>query len=84
MIHAYWNSLRVHDEVFVHDDDDRGFAILPGRIAFVSTETGGSNTVTVRVTALDGTKQLLHPTRLAVHLDRVSHDDECWRCVSMT
>lgn len=79
MIRAYWNALRVDDDVCVHDDSDPGFAITDGTVAFVDTGSA-TNAVTIRLTDHDATAGLVRPKRLAVHLkDRDSRAD-CWRC----
>jgi hypothetical protein len=79
MIQSYWNSLRVHDEVFVHDDTDRGFKILPGTVAFAGSAPG-SNNVTIRIIDANGTSRLVLPKRLAVHLAAPMEREGCWRC----
>ena len=79
MIRAYWNALRVDDDVCVHDDSDPGFAITDGKVAFVDTSTT-TNGITIRLTNHNATTSLVRPKRLAVHLqDRESRTD-CWRC----
>jgi hypothetical protein len=79
MISAYWNALRVEDEVFVHDDSDRDFAIAAGTVAFVGSRPG-SNDVTVRLAGVHGPGPLVRPKRLAVHLARPGARTDCWRC----
>lgn len=79
MILAYWNALRVDDVVCVHDDTDPGFAIATGTVAFVDTRTG-MNAVTVRIANHDGAISLVHPKRLAVHLQERDSRTDCWRC----
>ncbi|BAN02128.1 hypothetical protein [Ilumatobacter coccineus] len=79
MIAAYWNALRVGTEVHVHDDDDRGFALSTGTVSSIESRPG-SNSVTVRLSAADGTTRLVRPKRLAVHLGARDLHDECWRC----
>ncbi len=79
MIRAYWNALRINDDVWVHDDSDEAFAISTGTVAFVDS-TSGSNAVTVRITNDDGSTALVHPKRLAVHLPHGDTRADCWRC----
>lgn len=79
MIRAYWNALRVDDDVCVHDDTDPGLAISSGTVAFVDT-TAATNAVTIRITNDDTTTSLVHPKRLAVHLQERDSRTDCWRC----
>jgi len=79
MIRSYWDALRVHDDVLVHDDTDRGFAISSGTVAFVESRAD-SNGVTVRITDDDGSIHMVQPKRLAVHLDVRDSRRDCWRC----
>ncbi len=79
MILAYWNALRVDDDVCVHDDTDPRFAISTGTVAFVDTR-GGTNAVTVRMSGDDGATRVIRPKRLAVHLQERDSRTDCWRC----
>lgn len=79
MIRAYWNALRVDDDVCVHDDSDPGFAITDGKVAFVDTRTA-TNAVTIRVANHNATTSLVRPRRHAVHLQEREARTDCWRC----
>ncbi|WP_040495666.1 hypothetical protein [Ilumatobacter nonamiensis] len=83
MILAYWNALRVNDDVVVHDDDHVGFALSSGTVTAVESRRG-SNGVTVRITNADGTGRKVHPKRLATHLHTGDSRLECWRCERRT
>lgn len=83
MILSYWNALRVGDDVLVHDDTDRGFAMSPGTVASVESRPG-SNGVTIRLVNTDGTGRKVHPKRLATHLHAHDRRDDCWRCDRQT
>ena len=83
MIHAYWNALRIRDEVVVHDDADAGFALSPGVVVNVVSRhdsTTDSNRLTFLVTGPDGDGRIVQPKRLAVHLASGDAHGECWRC----
>jgi hypothetical protein len=79
MIRAYWNALRVNDEVCVHDDSDPEFAITAGKVAFVDTR-GDTNVIAARVIDDAGVSTLVRPKRLAVHLHERDSRADCWRC----
>lgn len=79
MILAYWNALRVDDDVFVHDDTDREFAMSAGTVSSVESRRG-SNGVTIRIANSDGTNRKVHPKRLATHLHERNSRRDCWRC----
>ena len=73
---VYWNALRQHDEVFVHDDANRLAALERGTVMLVDT-TPRSVGILVQSGPLTG--QIMRPARLAVHLDR-GECRGCWRC----
>lgn len=79
MIRAYWNALRIGDDVRVHDDADQGFAISAGTVTSVDSRPG-SNGVTIRITDDDGATTLVRPKRLAVHFRERDASADCWRC----
>ncbi len=79
MIRLQWNALRVGDHVLVHDEDDAEMALLPGRVTMIQTAPG-SNDVAIRVSPARGPSKIVHPRRLAVHLDEFDPDSHCWRC----
>ena len=87
MIHAYWNALRVHDQVVVHDDGAADFALSPGVVVNVASRhdaTTDSNRVTFRVNGRDGVERIARPKRLAVHLAGGDDHGGCWRCAATT
>lgn len=83
MIRCYWDSLRVHDEVLVHDDTDPQLEMLSGDVTSVATRAT-SNTITIRVNDHDGSTHTVHPNRLAVHLRSGDSRADCWRCALST
>jgi hypothetical protein len=78
MIRLQWNALRVGDHVLVHDEDDTEMALVPGRVTMIQTAQG-SNDVAIRLSGR-GASKIVHPRRLAVHLDEFDPDSHCWRC----
>jgi hypothetical protein len=65
--------------VLVHDEGDAGQPLLRGRVTEVRTAVG-SNDVAIRVPSTGGTSKVIHPNRLAVHLDEYEPESRCWRC----
>ena len=79
MIRQEWNALQVGDHVFVHEDNDRNLAAVPGRVVEVEFAEG-SNDVSIRISTGRGPATVVHPRRLAVHLEELDPDRRCWRC----
>ena len=79
MIRIEWNALRVGDHVLVHDDSDRDLALVPGQVTMLKTAPR-SNDVTIRLSPDGGAARVVHPRRLAVHLDPIDRVEDCWRC----
>jgi hypothetical protein len=79
MIRLQWNGLRDGHRVLVHDETDRDLPLIPGRVAMVQTEAG-SNDVAIRLSPGTGASRVVRPGRLAVHLDVLDPDEDCWRC----
>lgn len=74
-----WNGLHVGQHVLVHDEDDLGAPLIPGRVIEVES-TGGSSVVTIRVSPSGAPTRIVRPRRLAVHLDSGESAERCWRC----
>jgi hypothetical protein len=81
MLRFEWNSLRIGDEVLVHDARDRELALIPGLVAMVDTKKG-ANGVGIRVVTADGV-QVQWPSYLAVHHDPPDQAEPCWRCAAI-
>lgn len=79
MIRRQWNALRVGHHVLVHDEGDAGQPLLRGRVTAVQTAPG-SNDIAIRVPSTRGSSRVIHPNRLAVHLDEFEPEARCWRC----
>jgi hypothetical protein len=79
MIRLQWNALRVGQHVLVHDETEAGMPLVPGRVATVQAASG-SNVVAIRIPSTRGPSKVVHPPRLAVHLDELDPEAHCWRC----
>jgi hypothetical protein len=79
VIRIEWNSLRVGHRVLVHDDTAHDMPLVPGQVTMLKTAPG-SNDVTIRISPAGGAVKIVHPPRLAVHLDGFDRPEECWRC----
>jgi len=79
MIRLEWNALRVGHHVLVHDETDPGLPLVPGRVAMVQAAPG-SNDVAIRIPSTRGPSKVVHPPRLAVHLEDLDPEARCWRC----
>jgi hypothetical protein len=77
-----WNSLRVGNEVLVHDPRTTEMALLAGVVAMVQP-LNGSNDIGIRVVDGEGTV-MLRPARLATHLAPLDATEQCWRCDALT
>jgi len=80
MVKFAWNSLRIGDEVLVHDARNAQLTRIPGVVAMVDVKKG-FNGVGIRVKTSDG-HEVLWPSYLAVHGDRPEPTESCWRCRS--
>ena len=70
---------RVGDRVLVHDVD-ADLRLIPGVVTMVETAEG-PNDVSIRVHGLGSRgSRVVRPQRLAVHLDPLGFDQQCWRC----
>ena len=79
MIRQEWNALAVGDHVLVHEDSGQDLPALPGRVVGVEFAEG-SNVLAIRISPVRGKPMVVHPRRLAVHLEDVDPDRRCWRC----
>lgn len=79
MIRIEWNSLRVGHHVLVHDDTRHDMPLVPGHVTMLKTAPG-SNDVTIRISPAGEATRIVHPPRLAVHLDGFDRPEDCWRC----
>jgi hypothetical protein len=79
MIRRQWNALRVGHHVRVHDESEAGLPLVPGRVTMVHAASG-SNDVAIRIPSTRGPSKVVHPPRLAVHLEALDPDARCWRC----
>jgi hypothetical protein len=79
MIRLQWNALRVGHHVLVHDETDPGLPLVPGRVTMVQAAPG-SNDVAIRIPSTRGPSKVVHPPRLAVHLEDLDPEARCWRC----
>lgn len=79
MIRRQWNALRVGHHVLVHDEAEAGLPLVPGRVTMVHA-TPGSNDVAIRIPSTRGPSRVVHPPRLAVHLEELDPEARCWRC----
>lgn len=79
MIRIEWNALRVGDHVLVHDDADRDMPLVPGQVTMLKT-VPTANDVTIRISPVGSAPKVVHPRRLAVHLDPLDPAEDCWRC----
>jgi hypothetical protein len=79
MIRLQWNALRVGQHVLVHDDTEAGQPLVPGRVTEVETAPG-ANEIGIRIPSTRGPSKVVHPSRLAVHLDELEPEARCWRC----
>ena len=79
MIRLQWNALRVGHHVLVHDETKPGLPLVPGRITMVRAASG-SNDVAIRIPSTRGPSVVVHPHRLAVHLEDLDPEAHCWRC----
>lgn len=74
-----WNALRVGHRVLVHDEAEAGLPLVPGRVTMVQAASG-SNDVAIRIPSTRGPSKVVHPPRLAVHLEELDPEARCWRC----
>ena len=74
-----WNTLRVGHHVLVHDETKPGLPLVPGRVTMVHAASG-SNDVAFRIPSTRGPSKVVHPSRLAVHLEDLDPESRCWRC----
>ena len=85
MLRFDWNSLRVGDDVVLHDPGDTHLTLVPGVVGMVDSKTRkrGVNRVGIRV-GHGPDSQVLWPSHLAVH-NNASPDpaDPCWRCTAL-
>jgi hypothetical protein len=81
MIRIEWNALRVGDHVLVHDDADLEMPLVRGEVTMLKT-VPGANDVTIRMSPVGGATTVVHPRRLAVHLDPIDRAEDCWRCTT--
>jgi hypothetical protein len=81
MIRQDWNALEVGDHVFVHRDSDQELPPIPGRVVDVEV-VDGSNVIAISISPVRGKPIVVHPRRLAVHLEELDPDRRCWRCES--
>lgn len=79
MIRQEWNALEVGDHVLVHEDSGLDLPALPGRVVDVEVAEG-SNVLAIRISPVRGKPMVVHPRRLAVHLEELDPDRRCWRC----
>ena len=74
-----WNTLRVGHHVLVHDETKPGLPLVPGRVTMVHAASG-SNDVAIKIPSTRGPSKVVHPPRLAVHLEDLDPEARCWRC----
>lgn len=74
-----WNSLDVGHYVLVHDETAPGLPLVPGRVTMVRAASG-SNDVAIKIPSPRGPSRVVHPPRLAVHLEDLDPEARCWRC----
>ena len=74
-----WNTLHVGNYVLVHDETKPGLPLVPGRVTMVNAASG-SNDVAIRIPSTRGPSKVVHPPRLAVHLEDLDPEARCWRC----
>jgi hypothetical protein len=74
-----WNALQVGHRVLVHDEAEAGLPLVPGRVSMVH-EASGSNDVAIKIPSARGPSRVVHPARLAVHLEDLDPEARCWRC----
>lgn len=79
MIRLEWNTLRVGHHVLVHDETKPGLPLVPGRVTMVHAASG-SNDLAIRIPSTRGKSKVIHPPRLAVHLEDLDPEARCWRC----
>lgn len=79
MIRLEWNALRVGHHVLVHDETTPGLPLVPGRVTRIQAASG-SNDVAIRISSTRGPSKVVHPPRLAVHLEDLDPEARCWRC----
>jgi hypothetical protein len=74
-----WNTLSVGHHVLVHDETKPGLPLVPGCVSMVHAASG-SNDVAIRIPSTRGPSRVVHPPRLAVHLEALDPEARCWRC----
>jgi hypothetical protein len=79
VIRIEWNSLRVGHHVLVHDDTEHDMPLVAGQVTMLKTAPR-SNEVTIRISPVGEASRIVHPPRLAVHLDGFDRPQDCWRC----
>lgn len=79
MIRDDWNALQVGDHVLVHDATDGGAPVVPGRVVKVRADQR-INDIAIRIKPAGRRHTIVHPRRLAVHLEELDPDRRCWRC----
>jgi hypothetical protein len=79
MIRLQWNALSVGNHVLVHDETRPGLPLVPGRVTMVQTASG-CNEIAIRIPSTRGPSTVVHPHRLAVHLEDLDPEAHCWRC----
>lgn len=79
MIRQEWNALRVGDHVLVHEETGGPLPIVPGRVVEVHAARG-TNDIAIRIKPVGSRPTVVHPRRLAVHLEELDPDRHCWRC----
>ena len=77
-----WNALRVGDDVLVHDPGTAAMALVPGVVSAFTT-LKGSNSVGIRIAAIEGGAVIICPPRQAVHLPAHDPIERCWRCQTL-
>ena len=78
MLRYQWDTLRVGDAVFVHEE---GGSLVSGTVAFVTPgdATGDANTVGVRIVEADET-YYAWPSLADVHTDPIDVTESCVPC----
>ena len=77
MLKFQWNSLRIGDQVLVHDSRDAELPLARGVVIMVDSQRS-INRVGIRITGTS--RQILWPSYLAVHLEPHDRAELCWRC----
>ena len=77
-----WNSLRIGDDVLLHDASPNDRSLARGVVVAVDGHTRING---VGIGVVVGTsRQILWPSYLAVHLDPLDPTESCWRCQAVS